>query len=208
MVGIWEWEVIEWENIMIFTLFTMCVFVAQSCPTLCNCTVCSPVHGILQARILEWIAIPFSRGTFQPSDQTLVFCITGRFFTVWATGKSPKKKKKYEALAPEQGHEPWTLRLKVWCSNDWTIQAMYTLLHPPSLLVAQSCLTLCNPMDCSPLGSSVHGNSRQEQWSGLPLSSPKICLTQGLNLGIPHCRQISLLSETPGKPNKFLFSQV
>ena len=122
-------------------------------------------------------------------------------------GSLLKKKKKYEALAPEQGHEPWTLRLKVWCSNDWTIQAMYTLLHRPSVLVAQSCLTLCNPMDCSTLGSSVHGNSRQEQWSGLPLSSPKFCLTQGLNLGIPHCSQISLLTEAPGKPNKFLFSQ-
>ena len=73
---------------MIFTLFTMCVFVAQSCPTLCNRTVCSPVHGILQARILEWIAIPFSRGTFQPRDQTLVACITGRVFTIWATEKS------------------------------------------------------------------------------------------------------------------------
>ena len=122
-------------------------------------------------------------------------------------GSLLKKKKKYEALAPEQGHEPWTLRLKVWCSNDWTIQAMYTLLHRPSVLVAQSCLTLCNPMDCSTLGSSVHGNSRQEQWNGLPLSSPKFCLTQGLNLGIPHCSQISLLTEAPGKPNKFLFSQ-
>ena len=46
------------------------------------------VHGILQARILEWNAIPFSRGTSQPSDRTLVSCSAGRFFTVWATGKS------------------------------------------------------------------------------------------------------------------------
>ena len=49
---------------------------------------CSPpgfsIHGILQARILEWIAIPFSRGTSQPRDRTLVSCIAGRFFTVWA----------------------------------------------------------------------------------------------------------------------------
>ena len=42
-----------------------------------------------------------------------------------------------------------------------------------SCSVAKSCLTLCNPMDCSPLGSSVHGISpRQEYWSGLPFSSP------------------------------------
>jgi hypothetical protein len=42
----------------------------------------SSVHGILQARILEWVAIPFSRASFQPRDQTWVSCIIGRFFTV------------------------------------------------------------------------------------------------------------------------------
>ena len=45
------------------------------------------VHGILQARILKWVAIPFSRGSSWPRDQTLVFCIVGRFFTIWAPGK-------------------------------------------------------------------------------------------------------------------------
>ena len=48
----------------------------------------SSVHRILQARILEWISIPFCRGSSRPRDQTLVSCITGRFFTVWATGNS------------------------------------------------------------------------------------------------------------------------
>ena len=60
------------------------VKVAQSCPTLCNST----VHGILQARILEGVAFPFSRGSSQPKDQTQVFCISGRFFTSWATGEA------------------------------------------------------------------------------------------------------------------------
>ena len=63
--------------------FHVCVLVTQSCPTLCDSRDCSSpgisVHGILQARILEWIAIPFSRGTSQPRDQTLVFCTAGRF---------------------------------------------------------------------------------------------------------------------------------
>ena len=45
----------------------------------------SSVHEILQARILEWIAIPFSRGSSQPRDGTQVSCIAGRFFTSWAT---------------------------------------------------------------------------------------------------------------------------
>ena len=64
----------------------VCVLVAQSCPTLCDPLDCSPpgpsVHGILQARILEWVAIPFSRRSSQPRDQTLVSGIVGRFFTI------------------------------------------------------------------------------------------------------------------------------
>ena len=47
-----------------------------------------PVHGILQARILEWVAIPFSRGSSLPGDQTQVPCIAGRFFTFQATRKA------------------------------------------------------------------------------------------------------------------------
>ena len=45
----------------------------------------SSVHGILQARILEWVAIPFSRGSSWPRDRTRVSRIAGRFFTIWAT---------------------------------------------------------------------------------------------------------------------------
>ena len=60
------------------------VKVAQSCPTLCN-PIDYTVHGILQTRILEWVAIPFSRGSSQPKDWTLVSRIAGGFFTSWAT---------------------------------------------------------------------------------------------------------------------------
>ena len=64
----------------------VCVCVTHSCPTLCDPMDCSPpgfsVHGILQARIVEWFAIPFFRGTSQPRDRTLVSCLAGRFFTV------------------------------------------------------------------------------------------------------------------------------
>ena len=69
-----------------------CVLVTQSCLTLCDPMDCSPpgfcVLGILQARIPEWIAMPFSRGSSPPRDQTLISCIVGRFFTIWATVKS------------------------------------------------------------------------------------------------------------------------
>ena len=53
--------------------------VAQPCLTLCN-SVDYTVHGILQARILEWVAFPFSRRSSQPRDQTQVSHIAGRFF--------------------------------------------------------------------------------------------------------------------------------
>ena len=55
--------------------------VAQSCPTLCNLPG-SSVHGILQARILEWVSISFSRGSSQPRDRTWVSCIAGRRFNL------------------------------------------------------------------------------------------------------------------------------
>ena len=65
----------------------LCVRVAQSCLTLCNPMDWSPpgssVHGILQTRILEWVAISFSRGSSQLREQAQVSCIAGRFFTVW-----------------------------------------------------------------------------------------------------------------------------
>ena len=58
----------------------------------CNPMDCSPpgssVHGISQARILEWVATSFSRGSSRPRDQTQVCCIAGRRFTVWATGEA------------------------------------------------------------------------------------------------------------------------
>ena len=76
-------------------------FSRSSCTCICECENhsvmsnslrpldCSPsgssVHGILQARILEWVAILFFRGSSRPKDQTWVSCIAGRFFTVWAT---------------------------------------------------------------------------------------------------------------------------
>ena len=62
------------------------VVVAQLYPTLCDPKDCSSpsssVHGILQARILEWLAIPFSRESSRPRDQTPVSCIAIGFFIV------------------------------------------------------------------------------------------------------------------------------
>ena len=67
--------------------------VAQLCPTLCDPMDCSlpgsSLHGILQARVLEWIAISFSRGSSRPRDRTLVSCISGKHFNLWATREVP-----------------------------------------------------------------------------------------------------------------------
>ena len=63
--------------------------VTQSCPTVCDTMDCSlpgsSIHGILQARILEWVAMSFSRGSSWTRDQTQVSCNAGRHFTLWAT---------------------------------------------------------------------------------------------------------------------------
>ena len=65
------------------------VKVTQLCPTPCNSmdysSPGSSVHGIFQARTLEWVVVPFSRGSFQPRDQSYVSHTASRFFTVWAT---------------------------------------------------------------------------------------------------------------------------
>ena len=73
-----------------------CALVAQSCPVATPWTIarrvlcpwdflCPLSMGIVQARKLEWVAMPSSRGSFQARDQTQVSCIAGRFFTIWAT---------------------------------------------------------------------------------------------------------------------------
>ena len=62
--------------------------VTQSCPILCD-LMDYTAHGILQGRILEWVTIPFSRGSSQPRDWTQVSYIAGKFFTSWATREAP-----------------------------------------------------------------------------------------------------------------------
>ena len=72
-------------------IFFFCL-VDKSCSTLCDPMDCSPpgssVHGILQAWILEWVAMTSSRGSSQPRDWTLVFCAAGGFFIVEPPGKT------------------------------------------------------------------------------------------------------------------------
>ena len=136
---------------------------AQSCPTLCD-PIDYTVYGILQARILEWVAFPFSRGSSPPRDRTQVSCIAGRFFTSWAIGK-PKN----------TGVDSLSLLQRIF----WTQESNQGLLHCRHASAAaaaakslQSCPTLSNPMDCSPPGSSVHGTfqARVLEWVAIAFS--------------------------------------
>ena len=76
------------------------VLAAQLHPTLCNpkeldCSLPASVHGILQARILGWVAIPFSRGSSWPKDQTQIFCIWGILLTISTTREALIPHKQY-----------------------------------------------------------------------------------------------------------------
>ena len=109
-----------------------CFLVAKSCLTLCDPLGYNPpgssVHRIFQARILEWVAISFSRGSSRPRDRTWVFRITGRCFTLWATREAPMgislsklwemvKDRKPDVLQPMGSVRcDWkTRRVKWWC---------------------------------------------------------------------------------------------
>ena len=124
--------------------------VAQLGLTLSNPMDCSlpgsSIHGIFQARILEWVVISFSRRSSRPRDWTQISCIVGRRFTVWATRE--------DLMISVIQHLP-TQRL--FSENTQFKSQEIQWAHQRRVICAQSCLTLCNPMDYSPAGSSVHG---------------------------------------------------
>ena len=77
------------------TLSAVVVVWSLNCVWLCDPMDCSPpgssVHGILQARILEWVFMPSSRGSSQPRDWTLLYCNASGFFTIWATREDERR---------------------------------------------------------------------------------------------------------------------
>ena len=105
---------------------------AQSCPTPCDPMDCSlpgsSVHGILQARILEWVATSYSRGSFWPRDRTRVSCNS-------CLGR--------QILLP-LNHVGSPRNIKV------CVYIYFVVVQS-----LKSCLTLCNPMDCSMPGFPV-----------------------------------------------------
>ena len=113
------------------------VKVAQLSPTLCDPMDCSPpgssVHGILQARVLEWVAMPFSRGSSQLRDRTQVSCIAGDFFTVWAAREACQVLEKSSVLTPIYG-DSWNVGV-VTITESFLAQNPVIQVRPFSLCI-------------------------------------------------------------------------
>ena len=172
----------------------------------------SSVHGIPQARILEWVAMPSSRGSSRPRDQTHVYfvsCINRWILYHWSHQESQNNSWMITQLIGGRTRIQ-TLALYIasvtptydFCSRQpaWFVSTTHVGLESESE-VAQSCPTLCDPMDCSLPGSSVHGIFQARvllcPWDFPGKSTGVDCHfllqgifpTQGFNPGLPHCRQ-------------------
>ena len=102
-----------------------------------------PSYAVLQARILEWIAIPFSRGSSRPRDQTQVSWIAGRFFAVWATGKSKLKLKNNCRRHKGHSFDPWVRTL------PWRRKWQRTPVFLPGESHGQRSLVGYSPQGCT-----------------------------------------------------------
>ena len=160
------------------------VSVAPSCPFLCESMDCSPpgfsVHGILQARILEWVAIPFFRGSSQPKYQTQVSCIAGGFFTVWATREAPRLEwvaiSSRQGIFPTQGSNPGLLhcrRILYFLSHQGSPRILEWVAYPFSMGTSR-------PRDwtrvsCIAGGFSTSWATQEAQGRAFQVEIPVIC---------------------------------
>ena len=146
--------------------------VTQSCPTLCDPMNCRPPGSSVQARILEWVAISFSRGSSWPRDWTWVSHIAGRRFTIWATMEA-------DHCVKPTPHGIINFRNTINKIKDNSSSVI-------CLVVSDS----TTPWTVAHQAPTSIGFSRQEYWSGQPFNSSGIFPTQGLNQGLPHRRHI------------------
>ena len=159
------------------------MLVSQLCLSLCDPINCSPpgssFHGILQ----EWVAIPFSRSSW-PRDQTLVSCIAGEFFTIWATRKALYAAKSLQWCltlcdptdgSPTGSAIPGILQARTleWFAISFS-NARKWKVKVKSL---SKCLTLRDPMDYSLPGSSIHGifQARVLEWVAIAFCESPVC---------------------------------
>ena len=123
--------------------------VAQLCLTVCYPMDSSPprssVHGILQARIMEWIAMPTSRSPSQPKDPTEVSHILGRFFTIWATREGWERYQSVKFLSCVWFFEtPWNeaCQASLSITNSWSLLKLMSI----ELVMPSNHLILCRPL--------------------------------------------------------------
>ena len=148
--------------------------VIQSCPTLGSPMDCSPpgssVHRILQARILEWVAIPFSRGSSRPRNWIGVSCIAGRYFTVWAT------RNHHELLVIEAEQWLWGTWLYIFfallCNNGKFPSEDLKITTSASSMISSEVGTISPSWPCSGQLSSI-----TEQMNGSLRTQTQVCLT-------------------------------
>ena len=143
---------------------TKWVKVSQSCLTLCNPKDYT-IHGILQARILDWVAFPFSRASSQPRNRAQVSHIASRFFTSWATREacfwtvvlektleSPLNFKEIQPVLPK-GDQSWVF------IGRTDVEAETPILWPPD---AKSCLIAKDPDSGKDWGQEEKGTTEHE----------------------------------------------
>ena len=120
-------QFISSDTIWIFAICLCFVLITQLCPTLWNLMDCNPsgssVHGTLQAKILEWVATPFSSGSSWPRDGALVSCIAGGFFTNWAELQSA------DQILANWGRKG--MQRQGRCSQETTVQPWSRVLVSP-----------------------------------------------------------------------------
>ena len=166
----------------------MKALVSKSYLTLCDPMDCSPpgfsVHGILQARTLEWFTIPFSRGSSWLREWTQVSSIADRIFTIcattedfgpWAAAAAAKSLQSCPTLRPHRWQRtrcphPWdSLGKNTGVGCHFLLQCMKVKSESE---VDQSCPTLLDPMTAAYQAPPPMGFSRYEYWSGVQLPSP------------------------------------
>ena len=149
------------------------------------------VCGILQARILEWIAFPFSRGSSWPRNRTGVSCIAGGFFTNWAIRKAPISSERclLACLLSHFSHVqlsaiPWTTAHQAPLSMGSSTQKYWSGLPFPSPVIKYEVSEVseekslsrvwlfATPWTAAYQAPLSMGFSRQEYWRGLPFPSP------------------------------------
>ena len=176
----WEKCYLKYHLLLFFSCSVMSNFVTPM-----DCSTPGPsVHGILQAKILEWVAISFSRGSPRPRDQIHVSYIGRRILYHWTTREAPYISMLLLLLllsrfscvrlcvTPETAAHQAPLSLGFSRQEHWSGLPFPSPMHESESEVAQSCRTPSDPMDCSPPGSSVHGifQARVLEWGAIAFS--------------------------------------